>query len=73
VVTGAVNTRRGKSFAAINAQKTHCPKGHPFDGDNVVHRPEGGRACKACRAERDKAKYERQKKQREEEAKNGRA
>ena len=31
-----------------NAEKTHCPKGHPYDEENTYIRPDGGRSCKAC-------------------------
>lgn len=30
-VTPRENVLRGRSLAAQNAKKTHCPKGHPFD------------------------------------------
>lgn len=30
------------------AAKTHCKSGHPFDGDNLVVRPNGGRDCREC-------------------------
>jgi hypothetical protein len=29
-------------------RKTHCPCGHPYSGDNLVHRSDGGRGCRAC-------------------------
>lgn len=45
-VTGAENTRRGKSWA-INGTKTHCPQGHPYDQDNT-HVWNGRRYCRAC-------------------------
>jgi hypothetical protein len=52
VVTAGVNTLRGGSVAAVNARKTHCPAGHPYEGDNlrVYIRPSGHamRTCKAC-------------------------
>lgn len=32
------------------ASKTHCPQGHPYDGDNVYVNPNvGGRYCRECR------------------------
>jgi hypothetical protein len=34
-----------------NATKTHCPKGHPYSGDNLRVRPDGGRTCRACMRE----------------------
>lgn len=45
-VTGAENTRRGKSWA-INGTKTHCPQGHPYDAENT-HVYDGRRYCRAC-------------------------
>lgn len=41
------NNLRGYSFAAVNARKTHCPWGHPYDGDNLI-RWKGQRRCRAC-------------------------
>lgn len=43
-----VNLLRGRSFAAENARKTHCPKGHPLEGDNLVASKLPWRKCKAC-------------------------
>lgn len=31
-----------------NAEKTHCPKGHPYDEENTYLIPSGGRGCKEC-------------------------
>jgi hypothetical protein len=45
-VTGAENTRRGKSWA-INGLKTICPQGHPYDDENT-HVYDGRRYCRAC-------------------------
>lgn len=33
---------------AINAAKTHCIRGHPFKGDNLVIDSAGKRQCRAC-------------------------
>lgn len=33
------------------ARKTHCPKGHPYEGDNLYLAPSGNRKCRACRAD----------------------
>jgi hypothetical protein len=51
-VTMAENVRRGESFAALNARKTHCPQGHPLSGPNLMVERNGARRCRACRAER---------------------
>lgn len=47
-VTNRENALRGKSFSAINAAKTHCPRGHPYDETNTW-RNGGSRFCKLCR------------------------
>lgn len=36
------------------AAKTHCPQGHPYDEANTYVNPQGGRMCRACRAERSR-------------------
>jgi 5-methylcytosine-specific restriction endonuclease McrA len=35
--------------ALPNGQKTHCPKGHPYDGENTYWY-KGARQCRTCRA-----------------------
>ena len=32
-----------------NAAKTHCKRGHAFDEENTLVRPDGSRRCRACR------------------------
>lgn len=54
--------RSGKSPSAQNRDKTHCPKGHPYDGDNLrVDAKRNYRKCRLCRNERSRiamrAKY----------------
>lgn len=51
LVTKQENTRRGLSFAARNAQKTHCTHGHPLSGANLYVDRQGGRECRTCRHE----------------------
>ena len=46
VVTGRVNTQRGN--CRYNAQKTHCPQGHPYDAENTYKRMGGKRGCRIC-------------------------
>ena len=48
-VTGCVNTLRGTSPVAINAAKTHCKRGHPLEGANLLIQ-HGTRQCSACRS-----------------------
>ena len=36
--------------------KSECPKGHPYDGDNLIIRADGKRRCRTCdRARKRKA------------------
>lgn len=47
-VTMRENTLRSPiAPAAVNARKTHCPRGHPYAGDNVTYSA-NGRACVEC-------------------------
>lgn len=50
-VTGKENIMRGdtgKAFGQRQKFKTHCPKGHPYSGDNLYIKPNGQRNCKEC-------------------------
>lgn len=48
------NIERGHA-GRNNASKTHCPAGHPYSGDNLTFKPNGGRRCRAChKAARDR-------------------
>jgi hypothetical protein len=47
-VTHTENIRRGKA-ADAHRNKTHCPQGHPYAGDNLYTFPDGRRVCKICR------------------------
>lgn len=53
VTTPAGNTIADGSLAPakLNRLKTHCPKGHPYFGDNLGLGPKGNRKCRACGAE----------------------
>lgn len=55
-VTPGENVRRGLSWT-INGLKTHCPKGHPYAGDNVVM-DGGSRKCRTCLRARDRIRAE---------------
>ena len=47
-VTLDENKKRGLSIANLNAKKTHCPKGHPYDEINTKYDTRGERRCIAC-------------------------
>jgi hypothetical protein len=49
-VTRQTNALRGVGVGAKNAKKTHCPKGHPLSGDNLLpgDLKRGGRKCRQC-------------------------
>jgi len=50
-VTHAVNVARSDhKTTSFNAKKTHCPKGHPYSGDNLYVEKTGQRRCRTCRA-----------------------
>lgn len=51
-VPHAINVLRGESPTAINARKTHCPKGHPYEGANVIWQgSKNSRQCRTCQVE----------------------
>lgn len=54
-VTVGENTMRGIGFAPMNAKKTHCAKGHEYSATNTHHRLTGGRECKQCKTDWEKA------------------
>lgn len=39
-----------EALAHLNSLKTHCPKGHPYSGANLIIRKSGRRRCRACEA-----------------------
>lgn len=51
-ITRGQNVLRGESFSAVNIRKTHCIRGHAFEGGNVryFYSNNGGqhRGCRAC-------------------------
>lgn len=50
-VTQAENNRRGVEMVwMVNAKKTHCPRGHPYNEENTIIYKSGSRACRECRA-----------------------
>lgn len=45
--------RSSVSVAAVNAGKTHCANGHPFDSANTgLRKDNGNRYCKVCHQDR---------------------
>lgn len=38
-------------FIEANRAKTHCPQGHPYEGDNLTTLTGGGRGCRTCQRE----------------------
>jgi hypothetical protein len=48
--TVVANSLNGVSPSALNARKTHCLRGHPFDIANTYVAYNGGRYCRACNA-----------------------
>lgn len=48
LVTSRENTLRGTNPCALNAAKTHCKWGHPFDEGNTYKRRQGWRECRTC-------------------------
>lgn len=35
-------------MARAQAEKTHCPKGHPYTEENTARNPQGHRRCRTC-------------------------
>lgn len=56
VVTHRENLLRGEGFAATNAKKTHCPRGHSYSGYNVIiNKRRHLRSCRICAVAKTKA------------------
>lgn len=47
-VTMRVNNSRADTASTINARKTHCIHGHPFDPENTRIGKDGRRTCRSC-------------------------
>jgi hypothetical protein len=48
-VTHLENMLRGQTVNAINAAKTHCPRGHEYTPENTYIAPPGSRTKRRCR------------------------
>lgn len=58
-VTQLVNlarSRAGEAGAEFQRSKTNCPQGHPYAGDNLCVRKDGGRSCRTCAREKARAR-----------------
>lgn len=60
LVTLAENKRRGMSRNAVNARKTHCLRGHPFEDGNTIRSSKGFRECRECKRALQRAYYARE-------------
>lgn len=60
----AENVRRGNAYSAVNARKTHCPQGHPYNGPNLSFSSHADgrkfRMCRACSNTRNKERRDRE-------------
>jgi hypothetical protein len=50
-VTNRENIMRGRRPLG---ERTHCPRGHPFNDKNTYFPSHGGRKCRACHAEHER-------------------
>jgi HNH endonuclease len=57
-VTSLENIRRGYAYSAVDFRKTHCPQGHPYEGENVASTSTGGRRCRECSRKRGRDAWE---------------
>ena len=58
-VTRGENMRRSPLNGRWRLRNSHCPAGHPYDGDNLYVQRGGGRKCRACGAA-DQRRYRRE-------------
>lgn len=64
LVDRRTNSLRGVGFAAINARKSECVNGHPFNEQNTYYRLDTGqRHCRACHRKNELERYHRTKSQ----------
>lgn len=62
ICTPGENSRRAPSVISnLNRLKSHCPKGHPYAGENLIIGKNGGRWCRECRLISQRAFRRRQK------------
>jgi hypothetical protein len=58
-VTSGENTLRGVGACAMNARKTHCPRGHPYIPENLRDRGDGSRECLVCHRDLERERWRR--------------
>lgn len=58
-VTPRENVLRGEGVCAVNARKTHCPRGHAYTPGNLAAYPPHGRACLTCKRDRERERQRR--------------
>lgn len=56
-ITHRQNIRNGRLMKSRRIPKTHCPQGHPYQGDNVLWTRGGYQYCRQCRRDYDKRIY----------------
>lgn len=52
--------KAGGDVGPVNGEKTHCPQGHPYDGENLFIQG-GARRCRTCVREANRRAYEKRK------------
>lgn len=63
-VTHRENMRRSPSWNSVGRRqkaKTHCPKGHPYSGYNLIVTKSGCRFCRKCQNSHKRKAYRRRK------------
>lgn len=60
-VTRGENVLRGIGPSGVAVRATHCPKGHPYSGENLVIKKDGSRRCKECHRINANTRYHRRK------------
>jgi hypothetical protein len=62
-VTHRENILRGEGLAAQQVKRTHCPYGHPYEGDNVFIGKSGSRFCRECSRRRSREQQRKKRQQ----------
>ena len=62
-VTQRENLIRGEGFAGKQSRQTHCKYGHAFTEDNTYVNSKGGRRCRTCKRNWQRARREAKKAQ----------